>query len=344
MKPFRRAGRSLGGWITPHRQTDMKIHVASRVFAALAIVQGSVVSAAAQMGAAAEAGSHPAAVRVQIVDRTSKFVRFYDAAVAEGAGPERRWQLWKEHYDVAALPPVPQRDSMARALLDAAWDRYPGVMDRIRGGPAAMQPQPEAVLRSVASLLRADSLTVRMVVYVGALENNAFFYSTEGGLNVMFPVEADPWWTQNAMVHELAHAVHHRLAGFPDGWERSIARTLFNEGIAGRASQALLPGHPDGDYLDHYPGWMEEASGRRDAILRGILPVLRASDSETVMRFTMGRGATGLEREAYYAGWVVVGGLMERGWTLAELARVPDAEIPALVEQEIRRLLGESGR
>jgi hypothetical protein len=306
------------------------------------MILGSVVTAPAQAPGAAEAGGAPPAVRVEIVDRTAGFLSFYDAALAEGAGPERRWQLWKEHYDFAALPPVPQRDSLARELLDSAWDRYPGVMERIRGGASSLGPRSDATLRTVASLLGADSLTVRMVVYVGALENNAFFYADRGSLRVVFPLEADAEWIENALPHELAHAVHHRLAGFSEGWERSIARTLFAEGLASRASQALVPGRADAAYLEHRPGWMAEASARRDAILRGIAPALRASDSETVMRFTMGAGTTGVEREAYYVGWLVVGDLLQRGWTFADLARVPEDEIPAIVERSITHLLAQA--
>jgi hypothetical protein len=314
------------------------------VVAAFALIAGSVSTAPAQGRDAGEAGGASSTVRVEIVDRVTPFLAFYDAAVAEGAGPERRWQLWKERYDYAALPPVPERDSLARALLDSAWDRYPGVMDRIRGGPEARRAQYTATLRSVASLLGADSVTVRMIVYVGALENNAFFNAERGVLKVVFPLEADPYWIENVLVHELAHAVHHRLAGFSEGWERSIARTLLAEGLAARASQALVPGREDAGYLEHRPGWLAEAAPRREAILRGIAPVLRASDSETVMRFTMGRGTSGVEREAYYAGWLVVGDLLERGWTLAELARLSEDEIPAVVEQSITHLLAQPSR
>jgi hypothetical protein len=316
----------------------------SLLVAALAIAQGSVFPLSAQHAHVAGAGAAPSAVRLEIVDRTPRFLTFYDAAVAEGAGPQRRWELWKEHYDYAALPPVPQRDSLARALLDDAWPRYPGAMERIRAGAAGMRPDPEAALRSVASLLRADSLTVRLVAYVGALENNAFFYAQDGVLSIVVPVDPEPEARENVLFHELAHAVHHRLAGFSEGWERTIARTLFAEGLASRAAQALLPGREDAAYLEHRPGWFAEAAGRREAILRGIAPALHARDSETVMRFTMGTGTTGVEREAYYAGWLVVGDLLERGWTLAELARVHEDEIPALVEQSIARLLGESAR
>lgn len=320
----------------------MNIHRISRVFASFALLQGSVVSASAQMADAAGAGAASPAVRLEIVDRTPKFLDFYDAAVAENAAPQRRWELWKERYDFAALPPVPERDSLARVLLDDAWPRYPGVMAQIRGGAEALRPEAEATLRSVVSLLGADSATLQLIVYVGALENNAFFFAYEGRQGVMFPLEGDARWRETALPHEMAHAVHHQLAGYSEGWERTIARTLFAEGLATRVAQVLVPGRDDAGYLEHRAGWFAEAEAHREAILRGILPALGASDSETVMRFTMGRGTTGVDREAYYVGWLVVGDLLERGWTMAELARVPEDETPALVAESIRHLLGDA--
>lgn len=130
-----------------------------------------------------------------------------------------------------------------------------------------------------------------------------------------------------------------RLAELSGGWERSIARTLFSEGLANRMEQVVFPGRPDSAYVEHRPGWFREAEARSDEILRGILPHLRDSTSDQVMRFTMGSGTTGLEREAYYAGWVVVGNFLAQGHTLAELARVPEDEIPVLVERAIREVV-----
>lgn len=64
-------------------------------------------------------------------------------------------------------------------------------------------------------------------------------------------------------------------------------------------------------------------------------PVLEASDSDTVFRFTMGEGTTGTEREAYVAGWLVIDELLRQGRTLPELARVRPEDMPALVRGAI---------
>jgi hypothetical protein len=61
------------------------------------------------------------------------------------------------------------------------------------------------------------------------------------------------------------------------------------------------------------------------------------------MRFTMGSGTTGTECEAHYAGWRVIGHLLQRGFTFPQLARIPESEAPALVEASIREMLAEDG-
>lgn len=297
---------------------------------------------AAALALAAPTAAQEPRVTLQVTDLSPKFLAFYDLAEAE-PDPDRRWALWKEHYDFAALPPVPQRDSMARAMLDGAWARYPEVLERIRGGAAAMQPPAEPMLQRVATLLGVqDTITVRLVAYVGAREGNAFTSASRGLLNVYVPLEDDPAWRELVLAHEMTHAVHHRLAGYSEGWERSIGRTLFAEGLASRAAEALYPGRPAAAYLEHRPGWLAAADGRGEEILRGILPHLRASDSPTVMRFTMGTGTSGTEREAYYAGWRVVGHLLAQGYTFPQLARLSEADAPALVETAIHEILAES--
>jgi len=69
-----------------------------------------------------------------------------------------------------------------------------------------------------------------------------------------------------------------------------------------------------------------------------VMPHLAASDSETVMRYTMDKGGAGVEREAYFAGWLVVGDLLEHGWTFPRLARVKDEEMVGLVGESLGRL------
>ncbi|MBE3591321.1 MAG: hypothetical protein IMW98_11025 [Firmicutes bacterium] len=117
---------------------------------------------------------------LELVDLTPRFLDFYDAARAERAGPERRWQLWQERYGFAAVPPTPEGQELARRLLDEAWDRYPLVMDRIRAGAAGLQPAPLPVLERVAALLGCPAVAVRLVVFAGFLAGNACGYVDAG--------------------------------------------------------------------------------------------------------------------------------------------------------------------
>lgn len=53
----------------------------------------------------------------------------------------------------------------------------------------------------------------------------------------------------------------------------------------------------------------------------------------------MGTDTKGLEREGYYAGWLVVGRWLEQGGTLAELAHLPAERMVPEVEAAIADLL-----
>lgn len=71
------------------------------------------------------------------------------------------------------------------------------------------------------------------------------------------------------------------------------------------------------------------------------MPFLRDESGQTVYRFTMGEGTRGLPREAYYAGWQVVGNLQVKGYSLAEVARVQAEALPDLVEKTLLELLND---
>src|SRR5690606_26832582 len=62
---------------------------------------------------------------LDVIDLTPRFLDFYERASHEGLDPDARWTLWQEAYGFAAVPPTPEGSRAARALLDAAWDRYP---------------------------------------------------------------------------------------------------------------------------------------------------------------------------------------------------------------------------
>jgi hypothetical protein len=57
--------------------------------------------------------------------------------------------------------------------------------------------------------------------------------------------------------------------------------------------------------------------------------------NSAVQRFTFGAGTTGLPREAYYAGWEIVGQLLRSGMSFHEIATATAPRFPALIERAI---------
>jgi hypothetical protein len=281
-----------------------------------------------------------AARRVIVVDMTPKFLTFYDSATARQADTDGRWELWQRLYNVAAVPPTPFGRQMARRLLDSAWARYPTALPRIRQGLAGLGVSPDSILGHVSRLLGCgDTLRVGLRLFVGGFEGNAFAYNAPDGTPfVAIPVEAgDP---QLSMVHEFAHAVHRSsaCAGFPPGYRQSLALLVLSEGVAMRVTERLIPGHPATYYLHGSDEWLASAQARRASILQGVRKHLRQTDEATVQRFTFGAGTSGVSREAYYAGWEVMGALLRMGLSLHDIATTPASEVPELVERAIDHL------
>jgi hypothetical protein len=105
-----------------------------------------------------------------------------------------------------------------------------------------------------------------------------------------------------------------------------------------RVTQHIHPGLPEKTYLGEFtPDWFARAQAKQGLILADLAPHLAESDSNAVMRFTMGTGGAGLEREAYYTGWIVIGDLLQHGWTYYRLARVTDDQMPGIVSDSLRR-------
>lgn len=280
---------------------------------------------------------------LEVRDLSPRFLRFYTAASADSVSPARRFALWQDLYGFAAVPPGPAGDSLARVLLEQGWPQYPAVLERIRTeGPAAPR-EARWTVDTIARLLELEQpLRVRLLLYVGALEGNAYTIMPDSVAIVALPIEVPPAVRALLAAHELTHAVHFGTAHLPGGWERSIAQTVLSEGLAARVAQRVHPGLPDAAYTEYHPGWLRAAEARRAAILTGIRGSLGARDGATVTKFIYGKGTTGIEREAYYVGWLVVGELLERGMSLADVARVPVERMPDVVGEAIDGLLRAS--
>lgn len=282
-----------------------------------------------------------ARLHVELVDLSPRFLDFWAAAKDE-RDPDRRFALWKEKYGFAAVPPGPHGDEIARKLLASAWDKYPAALANIRAGASAMRPDALSTLRKVAEVLRPDQpVTVKVVTYVGAFDDNAFSMAQNGIPVVAVPLEMSPDKRARIFPHEMTHAVHMVVAHLSGGWERTIGTTAFQEGLAVEVAREVNGGGDVRPFIEYSPGWYDQALARKRAILEGVLPYLDDKDGQTVFRFTMGRGTTGLEREAYFVGYQVMERLHAKGMSWADIARVPEDKMPGLVRVTVQEILAE---
>lgn len=283
-----------------------------------------------------DAGVAGTTTAVSVVDLSPKFLIFYDSAVASSLDPDARWALWKRRYGFAAVPPTPFGDSLARRLVDSAWPRYAAALPTIRRGGASFGFSADSILRTVTRLLGCGQHTrIRLIAFVGAFDENAFTFTQDGVASIAVPLEAGD--ARRSVVHEFTHAVH-RSSGCADvksGYGQSLAELVVSEGVAMRAVEQLLPGHPATYYIVATQGWLDSATARRPAILRGIGEHVAEAGNATAQRFTFGGGTTGLQREAYYAGWEIVGALLRSNMSLHDIAMTPADQLPALIRRGI---------
>lgn len=283
---------------------------------------------------------------ITVKDLTPKFLAFYRAVLASHADGDGRFALWKRDYDFAAVPPTPDGEAMARRMLDAAWPRYPSVLARIEKGAAGIEPKPDDTLRRVVVELQPDKpVQIKLLAYVGALDGNAFTARGDDGTpTVALPVEQSPDERGPIMAHEFTHAVQIAMGSMSGGWVRTIGETALAEGLATHVAARLYPQRPAASFIEIEPGWLARCDAQRRRILEDVRTAAVSDKSEDVMRFTMGTGPAGVEREAYYAGWLVVGHWLRQGMTPAEIARIPEAEAPARVAAAITQILAERDR
>jgi len=281
-------------------------------------------------------------LKLRMVDLSPQFLAFYAAAKDE-PDADKRFALWKAMYGFAAVPPGPRGDAISRRLLDAGWPKYPGALEVIRAGAQAMRPGALEIARKVAAVLKADEpLTLKVVAYVGAFDHNAFSFRGDDKVPVVcVPLEMSAYDREPVFADEMTHAIHMEIAHLSGGWERSIAATIVQEGLAMEVSRVCAPGRPFRSYLEFAPGWYDKAKANERAILEGLLPNLDKKDGETVFKFTMGQGTTGTEREAYFAGWTVMEHLHRKGMGWPQIARVSEDGAVALVAGAIHEILAK---
>ncbi len=120
---------------------------------------------------------------------------------------------------------------------------------------------------------------------------------------------------------------------YADPQARSIGEIVVTEGLAMHRERGLHPEKPSPAFT--------EAATHRSQVLQDVRAVLNTGDSETVTRFTTGTGPSGVKGEAYYTAWQVVGFWLAHGETVAEIARVKEADAPARVAEAIDLMLKE---
>ena len=89
----------------------------------------------------------------------------------------------------------------------------------------------------------------------------------------------------------------------------------------------MVPGHPDKVYIQTQEGWLQKCREDANQILQGIKPCLQERSAETILQFTMGTGTTGKVREGYFAGWKLIGDMLEDGWSFPDIARIREPDM-----------------
>lgn len=261
-----------------------------------------------------------------LLDLTGKFHRFYQ--LAAHTDPEARWALWQEHYNFAAVPPIPEAQAMARKLLDAAWDRYATLPVDLAEEVRRLEQQVAQATSELETLFQTSAPEFRLVAYVGGFEGNAFV----AGNALCLPVEMPREWLEPVVRHELAHLFHHKLSGSAGGWQRPLAALIVEEGLATRTVDQLAPELPLQNRIGEL-GWLSACEEVRSPLMADALPHLAGSDDATLTRFILPHPIFELERTAYALGWWLVGEWLTQGKTLVELARIPERELPEFLRQ-----------
>jgi hypothetical protein len=288
--------------------------------------------------AAAPDGQH----RLDIVNRVPKFKTFYRHATAKPLDEAARFALWRKEYGIAAVPPTPEGKTMARKLLASAWPKYPALM-----------PKADALEKEAAAAARDDfaklnvlfhtagtTIHSRVLLYVGLYSGNAYTVPPMKGApaTVVMPIEGGD--AKLYLAHELTHTINLQLAHVKNGYGAPIGQVIFQEGLAMRAAQKIVPGLPDKTYVQMpgAKGWFARCTAHKDAILAGIRPDLETSGPAIAQKYFFGKGNTGMHREAYCAAWFVMGHMLKSGMSFPQLVRIPEDRMVATVRAAMKTM------
>lgn len=282
-----------------------------------------------------------AGVQLQVKNEVPRFQAFYLSASHAGVTEPQRWALWKSTYGIAAVPPTPAGDALARRQLDAAWPRYASISRKLGALETSAAATARKAVARIARILDVRSnLTVRLLLFVGQFDNNAFSVPAMSGKppETVMPVEAQH--REVLLAHELTHAVHFALDGIRNSFGAPLGETIFLEGLAMRGSAQVFPGKTDAAYAaEGDTVWMTRCKREERAVLEGVLPFVRVASASVASRFTFGEGTLGMHRQLYCAAWLMYGHLLHGHTTLAHLARVPESAMPGVTASTIREML-----
>lgn len=275
---------------------------------------------------------------VNVINLVPKFLSFYKTAIQQDLDEEKRWELWKDTYNFAAVPPTDEGREVARNLLDNAWNKYESFISIFEKWIPESQ-KVKAFLGEVKNLLGYDyKIEFTVIYFVGGFEDNPFVAPIgENKVALCLPIETEQ--SDIYLVHELTHVVHQKTANMKNDWERNIASIILQEGLATHVSKQLIPGHKEKEYIEISHGWLKSCYKNKEEIIKNIIPYLEDSEPESVMKFTMGNGSTNHHREAYFVGWLLVKLLLQQGMSFEEIAHIQEDEIPQYISQNYKDLL-----
>ncbi|MGX4687368.1 hypothetical protein JNUCC83_10915 [Vagococcus sp. JNUCC 83] len=179
-------------------------------------------------------------------------------------------------------------------------------------------------------------MDIKIVYFVGFFEDNPFVTTdVNGKLCVCLPIEnnSDEEFQRIQLYHELTHIYHSKLSNTSFSYEQSLSFLILQEGLDLRMSEKMVPGYMDSKYVSHQNGWYEKIVRYRNNIISGVIPDIHENDTEILYKYTMGKGNTGYEREAYYIGWILVGKMLDDGYSFRELMILSEGEGSLLVEK-----------
>ncbi len=275
---------------------------------------------------------------VNVINLVPKFLSFYKTAIQQNLDEEKRWELWKDTYNFAAVPPTDEGREIARNLLDNAWNQYESYIPIFEKWIPESE-KVKAFLGEVKNLLGYDyKIEFTVIYFVGGFEDNPFVAPIgENKVALCLPIETEQ--SDIYLVHELTHVVHQKTANMKNDWERNIASIIMQEGLATHVSKQLIPGHKEKEYIEISHGWLKSCHKNKEEIIKNIIPYLEDSEPESVMKFTMGNGSTNHHREAYFVGWLFVKLLLQQGMSIEEIAHIQEDEIPQYISQNYKDLL-----